>query len=359
MSENVVEAVGVSKHFRDFWGRVKVHAVEDIKLEVPKGKILGLLGPNGSGKSTTIKMILGFLKPTAGHISVFGQLPSSSSNKSKIGYLPEESYFYPFLTAEETLHFFGGLHDLNKAHRKDRSKQLLEMVGLSQVRDRKVGEFSKGMARRIGLAQALVGDPELLILDEPTTGLDPIGIVEMKELILDLKSKGKTIIVSSHLLADMQDICDTISVMYGGKIIASGALSELLANQQKYQIDLEDISKDKKVKLEEYLKEQSISFKLFRPRKNLEEFFMNVIGEVAREDTSGSTAGKGTPQFITKSTEEVLSNLTKKDETPESEKADKEVLENLTNEEPENTEDKPDQDLLSKLTQNNKNSDSK
>src|SRR5437764_5175398 len=192
-TENVVVVRGLTKVFKDFWGRPKAKAVDNVDFEVRPGEVFGLLGPNGSGKSTTVKMLLGLLYPTKGHIEVFGHSPRHVATKSRIGYLPEESYLYRYLSSHETLDFFGKLFTLSDEQRQQRSEQLLEMVGLTQTRTRAVGEFSKGMQRRIGLAQALINDPDLIILDEPTAGLDPIGCREVKDLIIALARRGKAV----------------------------------------------------------------------------------------------------------------------------------------------------------------------
>src|ERR1700750_111702 len=234
--EVVVSVRGLTKVFKDFWGRPKARAVDNVSFEVKRGEVFGLLGPNGSGKSTTVKMLLGLLYPTRGHIEVFGHSPRHVATKSRIGYLPEESYLYRYLNSHETLDFFGNLFRLPGAERDKRAEQLLEMVGLSQTRTRAVGEFSKGMQRRIGLAQALINDPDLVILDEPTAGLDPIGCREVKDLILALARRGKTVILSSHLLSDVEDVCDRVVIYYGGKIQAMGTLKELLATPDVVRI---------------------------------------------------------------------------------------------------------------------------
>src|SRR5688572_16156349 len=226
MSEAVVAVRGLIKVFKDFWGRPKARAVDSIDFEVRRGEVFGLLGPNGSGKSTTVKMLLGLLYPTRGRIEVFGHSPRHVATKSRIGYLPEESYLYRYLDSTETLDFFGNLFELSGAERRNRSEQLLEMVGLKQIRRRVVGEFSKGMQRRIGLAQALINDPDQVILDEPTAGLDPIGCREVKDLILALAARGKTVVLSSHLLADVEDVCDRVVIYYGGRIQAMGRSEE-------------------------------------------------------------------------------------------------------------------------------------
>jgi ABC-2 type transport system ATP-binding protein len=210
----IIETRGLSKIYRDFWGRQKVRALKGLDLTVRRGEIFGLLGPNGSGKTTTIKLLLGLLFPTTGQALMFGKPATDVSKNERIGYLPEESYLYKFLNAEETLDFYGRLFNLPKAVRRERTQKLLELVRVTTAKKRRLREYSKGMTRRIGLAQALINDPELIILDEPTTGLDPIGCREMKDLILDLKRQGKTVLMCSHLLADVQDVCDRIAVLH-------------------------------------------------------------------------------------------------------------------------------------------------
>ena len=195
-----IACAGLTKTFRDFWLRPRVRAVENVDLEVRRGQVYGLLGPNGSGKSTTIKMLLGLLQPTGGRIAVLGKRPKDVSVKQNIGYLPEESYLYRFLSGRETLEYYGRLFRLDRQARRERIDMLLEMVGLDAVQDRPVGEYSKGMQRRIGLAQSLINDPQLLILDEPTSGLDPVGAKQIKDLIATLASRGKTVLLCSHLL---------------------------------------------------------------------------------------------------------------------------------------------------------------
>src|SRR5215510_14751183 len=235
-SEVVVAVRGLTKVFKDFWGRPKARAVDNVDFELRQGEVFGLLGPNGSGKSTTVKMLLGLLYPTKGHIEVFGKSPRHVATKARIGYLPEESYLYRYLDSDETLDFFGNLFQLPKGDRENRAEQLLEMVGLTGARTRAVGEYSKGMQRRIGLAQALINDPDLVILDEPTAGLDPIGCREVKDLVVALARRGKTVILSSHLLADVEDVCDRVVIYYGGKIQAMGTLKELLAKPDAVRI---------------------------------------------------------------------------------------------------------------------------
>ena len=210
MEESVIRLEKVSKTFRDFWLRPTVAAVDSLDLEVRRGEVFGLLGPNGSGKSTTIKMILGLLSPSAGKVSLFGLPPQAKAARARLGYLPELSYLHPFLTPRETLMYYAGLSNLPRAVARERTAQLLEMVKLDGVATRPVGGFSKGMARRVALASALIGKPELLVLDEPTSGLDPVSTKEVKTLVKALAHKGMTILTTSHLLADSQDICDRV-----------------------------------------------------------------------------------------------------------------------------------------------------
>ena len=225
--ENVVELHDACKTFRDFWLRPTVKAVDGLSLEVKRGEVFGLLGPNGSGKSTTIKMILGLLKPTAGTVRLFGLSPQSIEARRRLGYLPELSYLHPFLTAKETLGYYAGLCGLSRKVSRERAAQLLEMVGLSDVANRAVGGFSKGMARRVALAASLIGKPELLVMDEPTSGLDPVSTKEVKTLVKALARGGMTILMTSHLLADAEDVCDRVMIVNHGKAVAEGRVSEL------------------------------------------------------------------------------------------------------------------------------------
>ena len=301
--ETVVSAVGLTKEFRDFWGRPKARAVNDIDFEIRQGEVIGLLGPNGSGKSTTVKMLLGLLYPTGGQLSVFGRSPRAVETKREIGYLPEDSYLYKYLTAEETLDFFGSLFNLSAADRKQRIDQLLDMVGLAHARRRRVGEFSKGMARRIGLAQAMINDPAFLILDEPTSGLDPLGCKEVKDLILALKKRGKTVLITSHLLSDIEDVCDRVIILYGGKIRATGSLNELLTVSDANRITTPELKPEVMNRLMQLLRENlsENEFKIDHPRRTLEEFFLDVIATAKRDsiETAGVVSGGKIADYLT------------------------------------------------------------
>jgi ABC-2 type transport system ATP-binding protein len=302
-SDGVVISVrGLTKVFKDFWGRPKARAVDNVDFEVRRGEVFGLLGPNGSGKSTTVKLLLGLLNPTRGHIEVFGHSPRHVATKRLIGYLPEESYLYPFLDSRETLDFFGNLFDLPPAQRRSRAEELLKMVGLSEVRTRVVGEYSKGMQRRLGLAQALINDPDLIILDEPTAGLDPIGCRDVKDLILTLARRGKTVILSSHLLSDVEDVCDRVVIYYGGKIQAMGSLKELLAKPDAVCITMPPVSRDTMQQILALIGRDAAAgaVEVETPTRNLESYFLEVVRK-AREnlsDTSGATSGSTVAAYL-------------------------------------------------------------
>lgn len=300
--EAVVTVRGLTKVFKDFWGRPKARAVDNVDFEVRRGEVFGLLGPNGSGKSTTVKMLLGLLYPTKGHIEVFGHSPRHVATKARIGYLPEESYLYRYLDSRETLNFFGNLFYLDKGDRTNRADQLLDMVGLNQTRTRPVGEFSKGMQRRIGLAQALINDPDLIILDEPTSGLDPIGCREVKDLILALARRGKTVILSSHLLADVEDVCDRVVIYYGGKIQALGPLKELLATPDAIQITTPALPRRTMEQVLDLIRRDVSDDKvrIDTPTQNLESYFLDVVHRArkAAAETSGATSGAQVAAYL-------------------------------------------------------------
>ncbi len=293
-----IQAETLSKTFRDFWRRPCVEAVRSISFEVPAGQIFGLLGPNGSGKSTTLKMILGLLFPSAGTLAVLGSSPRATAVKRRIGYLPEESYLYPHLTPQETLAFYAKLFPLAAADARRRIGELLDMAGLAHARHRPVGEFSKGMARRIGLAQALLNDPDLVVLDEPTAGLDPQGARQVKDLILALAARGKTVLLTSHLLADVEDVCQQIAILFNGRILARGTLDGLLAQKDKTTLTFPTPSDPAALKriLEATRAAVGADPTLDHPRQGLEPYFLQVIQDAARQpDATDSGARPAAP----------------------------------------------------------------
>lgn len=289
-SDIVVETQNLSKIYRDFWGRQKVRALKALDLEIRRGEIFGLLGPNGSGKSTTIKLLLGLLFPTGGRAIVLGQDAAKVEKNERIGYLPEESYLYRFLTAEETLDFYGRLFDMPANVRRERTQQLIEQVGLTHARRRQLREYSKGMTRRIGLAQALINDPELIFLDEPTSGLDPLGTREMKDLILRLRDQGKTVVMSSHQLDDVQDVCDRIGILYQGELKELGRVDELLRVEQETQIRTSRLSAEAEAEIREVIaKHGGVVEEVTHPRTTLEQLFLDIVRQ--SEERPGLRAG--------------------------------------------------------------------
>jgi ABC-2 type transport system ATP-binding protein len=273
-----MEARGLAKVYRDFWGRQKVRALKGLDLQIRRGEIFGLLGPNGSGKTTTIKLMLGLLFPTSGQAFVLGRPASDVSKNERIGYLPEESYLYKFLNAEETLDFYGRLFSLPAKVRKERIAQLLDRVGIAGARKRQLREYSKGMTRRIGLAQALINDPDLIILDEPTTGLDPIGCREMKDLIIELKGQGKTVLMCSHLLADVQDVCDRIAVLHQGELKELGRVDALLKVRDVTEIRATGMSEACKQEVLDVITRHGGQVqRVDHPTTTLEDLFLEIV----------------------------------------------------------------------------------
>jgi ABC-2 type transport system ATP-binding protein len=325
VSEPILQTNELTKVFRDFWYRPRAKAVDKLSLTVNRGEVYGLLGPNGSGKSTTIKLILGLLFPTSGQIAVFGRAPTNVEIKKRIGFLPEESYLYKYLNAEETLDFYARLFGLPADERVRRVDSLLKLTGLVGARKRFLSEYSKGMARRIGIAQALINDPELIILDEPTTGLDPIGTREIKDLILHLKEKGKTILLSSHLLSDVEDICDRIAILYGGRLQAEGETKSLLQQHRITQVtaEMDEVTVREVESLIRKRLGKETAVTISPPVERLEQFFLRVVEEArSSQATSGVTATDRTLDFITDRSGEkpdILQKLTRSRDAGEEE----------------------------------------
>jgi ABC-2 type transport system ATP-binding protein len=276
--ETVIETRALSKTYRDFWGRPKVRALKALDLEIKRGEIFGLLGPNGSGKTTTIKLLLGLLFPTEGQALVFGKDATDVDKNQRIGYLPEESYLYKFLNAEETLDFYGRLFKIPHNVLRQRIDDLINTVGLQKARKRQLKEYSKGMTRRIGLAQALINEPELILLDEPTSGLDPIGTREMKDMILRLRSEGKTIVMCSHLLADVQDVCDRIAILHQGELKELGRVDSLLTLADITQIRAKRLPDNCIEEIRQVIaRHNGELLNVEHPTTTLEELFLSIV----------------------------------------------------------------------------------
>jgi ABC-2 type transport system ATP-binding protein len=287
--EPLVRTRALTKVFRDFWGRPRVRALDGLDLEIGRGEVFGLLGPNGSGKSTTIKLLVGLLHATSGEARVLGAHPRDVASKARLGFLPEESPFHPHLTAEETLRFHASLFSIPGRVARQRTDALLGRVGLGRERGRRVGEFSKGMLRRLGMALALLNEPELVILDEPTSGLDPLGTRDFKDLLGELRREGRTVLLSSHLLADAEEVCDRVAILHRGRLAAVGKVSTLLEDDGRTQIVTEKLDTDTIESLIAFLRERKgsgIRIEVGTPSTRLEAFFLRTVARAADDASS-------------------------------------------------------------------------
>ncbi len=294
----IVETRKLTKIYRDFWGRRKKDALRALSLEIYRGEIFGLLGPNGSGKTTTIKLLLGLLFPSDGEAFVFGKPAADVRKNERVGYLPEESYLYRFLNAEETLDFYGRLFNMPASERRRKTQDLIERVGLKADRKRNLREYSKGMRQRIGLAQALINDPDLVILDEPTSGLDPLGAVWMKELIVDLRKKGKTVLMCSHRLEDVQDVCDRIAILSEGDLQAYGEVKTLLQDVNRVEMRGSGLQLTDQLRsdLDEVLRRHGGRLDTVgHPTTTLEDYFLHIVEESKANPGRRFLPGKEAP----------------------------------------------------------------
>jgi ABC-2 type transport system ATP-binding protein len=286
-TEPAIAVHGLTKVFLvPFHPTRRVVAVKDLNLRIEPGEVYGLLGPNGSGKSTTLKIILGLVSPTRGHTEIFGRDSRLVESREAVGFLPENPYFYKFLTGAETLRFFGRLCGMTGATLKNRINELLDLVGLNNARDRRLGTYSKGMLQRIGLAQALIYDPRLVVLDEPTAGVDPAGSREIRDLIMDLKHRGITVLLSSHLLAQAQEICDRIGILADGVLVREGRLQDLIAIENQTELVIADASDELVREIESFIGRSNA--KLLERRKStttLERLFLESTGKNAKRST--------------------------------------------------------------------------
>ncbi|HVM61514.1 MAG TPA: ABC transporter ATP-binding protein [Verrucomicrobiae bacterium] len=266
------------------WRKGKLLALEKLNLHVHEGEVYGLLGPNGSGKSTTLKLVLDLVVPTEGNAWIFDVPCSKVESRLHVGFLPENPYFYRYLTGAETLEFYGRLCGLRDVSLRKRAEELLDLVGLSHARDRRLAGYSKGMLQRIGLAQALVHDPKLLLLDEPTAGVDPIGSKDIRDLILRLKGMGKTVLLSSHLLAQVQDVCDRIGVLNRGQMILEGEVKTLISDQRRLSITVQDLPEAARARVEDAVRAAGASIvSVGHPQTTLEALFLDAL----RKDERG------------------------------------------------------------------------
>ncbi|TVM03144.1 MAG: multidrug ABC transporter ATP-binding protein [Candidatus Brocadia sp. WS118] len=278
MDSYAIRTEGLTKVYKDFWRRKSTSALTNLNLTIERGEIFGLLGPNGSGKTTTVKLLLGLLFPTSGKSWVLGYPSGNLTVKRKLGFLPEESYLYKFLNAEEILDFYAKLFDIQKKERKRRIDALIHEVRLDHVRKRPLSQYSKGMLRRIGLAQAIINDPELVILDEPTSGLDPIGSREMKDLILEFKRQKKTVVLCSHLLADVQDICDRIAIFNKGVLQVTGTVKELLSQNDAIEFVVKNLSDNDIQAVKAFVESRNGNvLSVDHPSSTLEDLFISII----------------------------------------------------------------------------------
>ena len=267
------------------WKRERLVAVRDVSLDVEEGEVFGLLGPNGCGKSTTLKVLLGLVTATSGSATVFGYDSRDFPARREVGFLPENPYFYKFLTAMETIRFYGKLCGLSGRALTERANELLALVGLEDARDRRVGTFSKGMLHRIGLAQAIVQDPRLVVLDEPTAGVDPVGSRQIRDLILGLKSRGMTVLLTSHLLEQVQEVCDRVGIMARGQLIRHGKLEDLITVGNQTQYLVENASAGLNEKIAALIAAEGGSLVAsHRPKRTLENVFIEVTKNPAETD---------------------------------------------------------------------------
>lgn len=278
---NAVEIESIHKTFPGHWGKGGVYAVKGVSLSIPQGGVYGLIGPNGSGKSTIMKALVGLLSPDDGQCRVFGKPATAASNRREIGFLPENPYFYKFLTGEETVRFYGRLCGLRGKELAERTRELLELVGLTEAAHRRLGGYSKGMLQRVGLAQALVQRPSLLVLDEPTAGVDPIGSRAIRDIILNLKEQGMTVFLCSHLLEQVQEICDRVGILYRGVMIAEGSMEELTRDNSRTELVLRNPSEELLAQLRALAGDAFVS--LAPARNSLESVFLRGIQAKLKE----------------------------------------------------------------------------
>lgn len=284
----------VSKSYRNFWGRRRQPALNNLELQIGKGEVVGLLGPNGSGKTTAIKLLVGLLYPDSGRVRLFDGSPADSAQRARLGYLPENNQLLPFLTAEESLDFQARLRGLDRRQRRQRVPALLEQLGMLRARGQRCDTFSKGMARRLALAQALIGDPEMLVLDEPTSGLDPLGTRDFKDLLRSQKDRGTTCLLCSHLLSEIELVCDRVVILYRGDKIREGTLAGLLDDPQRTLLTLREPQDGLVERLVELARQEAAEVQSEPYRRSLEELFVASLADAGGRH-EGDAFGKQPP----------------------------------------------------------------
>lgn len=292
-----VEIKRLVKEFPSPFRKTRVRAVDDVSLRIMPGEVYGLIGPNGSGKSTTMKALLGLLAPTAGSCHVFGKNSLKTDSRQEIGFLPENPYFYKHLSGEETLQFYAKLCGLRGKKTKQRVDEMLEMVNLQDARKRRIGGYSKGMLQRIGLAQALIHEPRLLILDEPTAGVDPVGSRQIRDLIVKLRDQGVTIFLCSHLLEQVQEVCDHVGIIFKGKLVKEGRLEDLIAIEDQTEIIVRNAGERTLARIRAVISdaENTEFVRMGKPRTTLERLFLDEAKKSDREDPPTEIMPENTP----------------------------------------------------------------
>ncbi len=277
----------LTKVFKGTLVKGAFRAVHDLSLTVQAGEVYGLIGPNGSGKSTTMKAVLGLLQPTQGSTSIFGIPSTDVASRHSVGFLPENPYFYKHLTGRETLHFYGSLCGMRGTRLKERAAEMLALTGLEDAATRRVGGYSKGMLQRLGLAQAMIHEPQLLVLDEPTAGVDPVGSRKIRDLIIGFRARGITVLVTSHLLEQMQEVCDRVGMMAHGRMVREGRLEDLIAVENQTEMVLENASPELLAKINALIRAEGGSTQVLRsgrPRTTLERLFIEATNEAKKHE---------------------------------------------------------------------------
>ena len=296
MESFAVETIGLTKRYPLAWKRKVLVALDQLDLQIRPGEVFGLLGPNGSGKSTTLKLLLGLVVPSDGEARIFGLQPESLDARRRVGFLPENPYFYGFLNGDETLRFYGKLCGVTGPKLEKRIEELIDLVGLQNGRERPLRSYSKGMLQRIGLAQALIHDPDLLFLDEPTAGVDPLGSAQIRDLILRLKKMGKTVVFSSHLLEQVQEVADRVAIFSLGRKVLEGSLESLLSENQSTQVHVPvELNADQRQRLCQALGQAGIDeagVRFTRPHLSLEQLYLRTVQAQATADASPKASSR-------------------------------------------------------------------